>query len=258
MPLSAIPRFLSPAGLAGIITLGLLVAYGADCQPLTAQTAPAKAATDLPPIPTGMQVEFAGPPKDLLAESGLGDWDTIDFAGGGESSVNASTLTIGSGETLTGIYWDGAELPTNHYELRMEARRIDGIDFFCGPVFPVNDSHCCFIVAGWAGATVGLSNIDNEDASSNETTRLMSFDDNRWYEIRIRVLPDRIICWIDNDCVVYQNIVGKELSLRGDTELCTPLGLCTFQTQAEIRKLTLQQIVKPTKTTTAPNQPSKQ
>ena len=239
------------AGLLCCVLCGLMAVGGVCCQSTTAQTPAAEAPTpprsDLPPIPTGMQVEFSGPPTALLGKSGLGDWDTIDFAGGGESSVANSTMTIGVGESLTGVYWDGAKLPVNNYELSMQARRTEGIDFFCGPVFPVNDSHCCFIVGGWAGATVGLSNIDNKDASSNETTRLMGFEDNRWYDIRIRVLPDRIITWIDDDCVVYQNIVGKKISLRGDTELCTPMGICTFQTQAEVRKLTLQRIGKPVK-----------
>ena len=272
MLLSVIPNFLfardtSRPRLLVSLLLGLLIG---GSQVTTAQTPTGQSATttrsDLPPIPTGLQVKFAGPPTPLLAESGLGDWDTIDFAGGGESSVTAKTLEIGSGEGLTGIYWDGADLPVNNYELRMQARRTGGIDFFCGPVFPVNDSHCCFIVGGWAGATVGLSNIDDKDASRNETLRLMSFEDNRWYDIRIRVLPDRIITWIDNDCVVYQNIVGRKVSLRGDTELCTPMGICTFQTKAEIRKLTLQRIsptTKPTtnstsKPTTIPSQPAKQ
>ena len=238
----------------------LFVGSGTCCQLATAQTVAAKAPTttrsDLPPIPTGMQVEFSAPPKALLAESGMGDWDTIDFAGGGDSSVAASTLEIGVGEELTGVYWDGADLPVNNYELRMQARRTEGIDFFCGPVFPVNDSHCCLIVGGWAGATVGLSSIDGKDASRNETTKLMGFEDNQWYDIRIRVLPDRIIAWIDDDCVVYQNIVGKKLSLRGNTELCTPMGMCTFQTKAEIRKLTLQRIGKPAKAKTAPKHPT--
>lgn len=247
------------------LLFSLLIGGGVVCPVVTAQTpaseAPAASPADLPPTPTGMQVEFTGPPTALLADSGLGDWDTIDFAGGGESSVTDSTLEIGTGEELTGVYWDGADLPVNNYELRMQARRTEGLDFFCGPVFPVNDSHCCFIVGGWAGATVGLSNIDDKDASRNETTRLMGFEDNQWYDIRIRVLPDRIIAWIDNDCVVYQNIVGKKISLRGDTELCTPMGICTFQTQAEIRKLTLQRIrtpTKPAKTTIVPDQPTKQ
>ena len=252
MLLTAITRFLFAQNPAMILLLGLL-GCGACSQTGIAQTT--TTASDLPPIPKGMQVEFSAPPQNLLPESGMGDWDTVDFAGGGESSVSGNTLRIGSGEGLTGVYWDGAELPVNNYELRMQARRIDGIDFFCAPVFPVNDSHCCFIAAGWAGATVGLSNIDDKDASSNETTKLMSFDDNHWYDIRIRVFPDRIIAWIDNDCVVYQNIVGRKVSLRGDTELCTPLGICTFQTQSEIRKLTLQRIGKPAKTTSA-NQPS--
>ena len=143
MLLTAITRFLFAQNPAVILLLGL--GCGVWSQTGVAQTT--TAAPDLPPIPRGMQVEFSAPPQKLLAESGLGDWDTVDFAGGGESSVSGNTLKIGSGEGLTGVYWDGAKLPVNNYELRMQARRTDGIDFFCAPVFPVNDSHCCFIVA---------------------------------------------------------------------------------------------------------------
>ena len=239
MLLPVIPNFLFAQNRLRLqfvtcLLLSLLVGKGACCQsanaPAPAAKAPTTTRSDLPPVPPGMKVEFSGPPTTLLAKSGLGDWDTIDFAGGGESSVTGGTLEIGSGEELTGVYWDGADLPVNNYELSMQARRTGGIDFFCGPVFPVNDSHCCLIVGGWAGATVGLSNIDDNDASRNETTKLMRFEDNRWYNIRIRVLPDRIIAWIDDDCVIYQNIADRKISLRGDTELCTPMGMCTFQT----------------------------
>lgn len=239
------------------LLLGLLTVWAVSCQSVGAQETVNKAASsgtasDLPPTPKGMQVEYSAPPRILLAKSQLGDWDTIDFAGGGEASVASHTLEIGIGEGLTGVFWDGDDLPTNNYDLNMQARRTEGIDFFCGPVFPVNDSHCCLIVGGWAGATVGLSSIDGKDASNNETTKLMDFKNNRWYDIRVRVLPDRIIVWIDNECVIYQNITGKKISLRGDTELCTPMGLCTFQTKAEIRKLTLQRIGKPAKSTELP------
>lgn len=200
-------------------------------------------ADDLPPIPRGMVVKFMGKETKMLAGDSLRDWSQVDFAGGRGSFVKSSVLTIEAGEMLSGVYWDGARLPKHNYELSLEARRTGGIDFFCGATVPVNDSHCCLIVGGWAGATVGLSNIDDQDASSNATTMLMAFEDHRWYKIRLRVLPDRIIAWIDDQCVVYQNITGKKISLRGDTELLTPMGLCTFATTAEMRHIVLRRIV---------------
>jgi len=133
MLLSVIPKFLFARNLSRprFITklfFSLLIGGGVGCPVVTAQSpAPETTTTspsDLPPSPAGMKVEFTGAPTALLAESGLGDWDTIDFAGGGESSVTSSTLEIGTGEELTGVYWDGAELPVNNYELRMQQRRF--------------------------------------------------------------------------------------------------------------------------------------
>lgn len=209
-------------------------------------------ANDLPPIPRGMVEKFTGKQMKMLAGNTLGSWSQVDFAGGRESYVKSGVLTIEAGEMLSGIYWDGVELPKRNYELSLEARRTGGIDFFCGATVPVNDDYCCLIVGGWAGATVGLSSIDDQDASSNATTKLMAFDDNRWYKIRLRVLPDRIIAWIDDQCVVYQNIVGKKISLRGDTELLTPMGLCTFATTAEMRNIVIRKIAAQKKPANSP------
>lgn len=231
----------------GIAAVLLFAGAASDAAQEPSQAEPAlsaivKQVSDLPPIPKGMIVKYAGEATQLLVGNSLGDWGQIDFAGGREAEVKAGVLTIRSGEMLSGIYWDGDQVPKSNYEFSLEARRVGGLDFFCGAAVPVNESQCCLIVGGWAGATVGLSNIDGQDASSNATTKLMLFEDNRWYKIKIRVLPDRIITWIDGECVIYQNIVGKKISLRGDTDLLTPLGLCTFATTAEMRNIMLQRI----------------
>ena len=183
------------------------------------------------------EIEWVGKAKSLLPEKGSGKWEQTDFGGGGDVQIKKGVLTIEFGERLAGMHLPVKDLPKNNYELTLEARRTEGIDFFCGLTFPVNDSHCCLIVGGWAGAVVGLSNIDDEDASSNATRQLIGFEDNQWYKIRIRVLQDQILVWIDDQCVVDQNINGKKIALRGDTLSCRPLGLCTFQTTSETRKL---------------------
>jgi hypothetical protein len=225
--------------------LSLSLGLGLGCLIVQAQDTPTPviaSSSDLPPTPKGFDIEYASEPVSLIPAQGQGSWDTIDFAGAGDIEFKSGTIVMEAGEALTGVYWDQDDFPKTNYELTMEVRRTRGIDFFCGPVFPVNDSHCCLIVAGWAGAVVGLSNIDDKDASSNETTMLMNFDDNRWYRIRVRVLPDQIIAWIDDQCMVNANIAGRKISLRGDTELCTPLGLCTFCTTSETRNFTMRKI----------------
>ena len=60
---------------------------------------------------------------------------------------------------------------------------------------------------------VGLSSINGDDASENNTSTSMKFDDDRWYTIRVRVNKDRIACWIDKEQMVDQ-IVGRAKKSR--------------------------------------------
>jgi hypothetical protein len=143
------------------------------------------------------------------------------------------------GDPLTGVSYKGSDLPKNHYEVSLEARRVSGNDFFCCLTFPVDDSHCSFVVGGWAGSIVGLSCLDEKDAARNETMRTMGFADGQWYKIRVRVMPESIRCWIDDELVVDADTRGKKISLRNEVLLSRPLGVCNFQTVAEIRNLKL-------------------
>jgi hypothetical protein len=145
------------------------------------------------------------------------------------------------GGPLTGITYTG-ELPTTNYEISLEAMRAKGIDFFCGLTFPVADSHCSFIVGGWAGSVVGLSSIDGFDASENDTTRFMKFEDNRWYRFRVRVTPDRIQCWIDDEQEIDADIRGKRIGLRAEVEPNKPLGFSSFETQAKLRNIRIHRL----------------
>jgi hypothetical protein len=174
--------------------------------------------------------------KSLFDGSSLDPWYAAVFGGEGEVSVEDGQIHLGFGEMLTGITWKSEFLRTN-YEIRLEAKRVDGIDFFCALTFPVKDSHCTLVVGGWAGAVVGLSNIDGRDASENETTRYMAFDDNRWYRIRVRVTEEKIQAWIDDKQVVDQVIKGRRISIRPEVDLCKPLGIAAWQTRAALRKI---------------------
>ena len=75
-----------------------------------------------------------------------------EFGGQGEVSIEDGAIIMNFGESLTGVTYTGGDLPKNDYEVRVEAKRVDGIDFFCGLTFPVADSYCSFIVGGWAGS----------------------------------------------------------------------------------------------------------
>jgi hypothetical protein len=181
----------------------------------------------------------------ILFDGGtLAGWQVIPFAGPGEVEVENGELIIGQGMELSGIVWTNhAQLPRSNYELSLEGKRVSGSDFFCGLTFPVKESFCSLILGGWGGAVVGLSSIDGDDASENETTQYRHFERERWHAIRLRVTDDRIIAWIDDDKIVDINIEGRRISLRpGEIERCAPLGLATWQTTGAFRNMRLQKL----------------
>lgn len=173
----------------------------------------------------------------------LGDWKSANFGGEGNVEVRDKQVVLSPGVMLTGITWT-KEFPKSDYEVELEAQRVDGIDFFCGITFPVKESHCSFIVGGWAGSVVGLSSIDGRDASENDTTKYMDFEDGRWYRIKVRVEEQRIRCWIDDKIVVDEDIEGHKLSIRPEVDLSRPLGIASFQTTAALKNLRYRRLEK--------------
>jgi hypothetical protein len=177
--------------------------------------------------------------RDLLDGRTLSGWKVVDFAGGGEVTVEEGTLRLGSGIMLTGVQHTNA-VPKVDYEVELEARKLDGYDFFCGLTFPVETSFCTLIVGGWGGGLVGLSSIDNYDASENETTTFMRFERDRWYRIRLRVTAPKIEAWIDDQKMIDLSIVGRKVGLRsGEIESMVPFGVATWQTSSALRNIRL-------------------
>src|SRR5262249_29091334 len=84
----------------------------------------------------------------------------------------------------------------------------------------------------WGGTLVGLSSLDGNDASENETRLAMNFDRNRWYRIRVRVADGRIRAWIDDQQVIDVATAGRQISIRPEVDLSQPLGIATWSTAA--------------------------
>ena len=116
----------------------------------------------------------------LFDGKSLEGWKITEFGGEGEVKVEEGQIVMKMGQPLTGITWKaGDQLPKDNYEITLSAMKRKGDDFFCCLTFPVGDSHASFVVGGWAGTVVGLSNIDGLDASENETTKYEKFDANK-------------------------------------------------------------------------------
>jgi hypothetical protein len=166
----------------------------------------------------------------------LKNWKEAPFTGKGKVSVEDGCIVIGKGY-MTGVNYTG-EFPKTNYEIRMEAMKVEGYDFFAGITFPVNDSFLTWINGGWGGSLVGISSIDGMDASENETSGSHDFQRGRWYRLWLAVTVDRIRAWIDDLLVVDVNIGNREVGLRpGEIELSKPLGIATYNTTSKLRKI---------------------
>ena len=148
----------------------------------------------------------------------------------------------------SGVTHSGKGIPTNNYEIELEAMREDGLDFFCGLTFPVDENHASFIVGGWGGSVVGISSIDDMDASENATSNYMQFKSKQWYKVRVRVTKGRLQAWIDDKNFVDEEVESSQLSTRIEVDRSKPLGISAFDTQAAIRNIRIREVTEPAST----------
>ncbi len=173
----------------------------------------------------------------------LDGWEVIEFGGEGDIEVVDGAIQMMSGDPLTGIcIAEGTDLPTANYEVSLEGMKLEGSDFFCAITFPVNETFCTMVVGGWGGNLIGLSNLDGQDASSNGTKVTRKFAKNQWYAIRIQVLPDRITAWIDDEKLIDESIVDREVSIRNDVITTTPLGITNFISVSSLRNIKIRKL----------------
>ncbi len=182
-------------------------------------------------------VEAAGQEWTALFDGvTLQGWKETPFRTRGTVQVKDGAIELGKGR-LTGVTWAGS-FPKSDYEIRFEAVRRDGNDFFGAITFPVGDSHCTWVNGGWGGMVVGLSSLDGDDASENDTSTARDFEKGKWYAFRLEVTQQRIRGWINEALVIDANIAGRRVGLRaGETELCVPLGFMSYATAGGLRKI---------------------
>jgi hypothetical protein len=179
--------------------------------------------------------------KSMFDGKTLNGWKEAAFTGHGKVRVEDGAIVLGKGY-MTGVNWTGA-FPKVDYEVRLEAMKVEGDDFFAGLTFPVRDSFCSWINGGWGGMTVGLSSLDDMDASENETSTSRNFEKGRWYALRLRVTGSRIQAWIDAEQVVDADISARKVDLRpGEIELSKPFGIASYSTTAKLRNLAYRDI----------------
>jgi Domain of Unknown Function (DUF1080) len=179
--------------------------------------------------------------QPLFDGTTLTGWQPSGFSGEGAVKVEDGRMLLDTGR-MTGITWAGATLPTTNYEIALQAMRVEGRDFFAGVTFPVDGSFCSLILGGWGGSVVGLSSINGQDASENETSQSIDFQNGRWYSVRIRVTPAKIEAWLDDRQIITQDLKGNKIDIRLEMERSKPLGVASWKTKAALRDIRLRRL----------------
>nr|WP_143548126.1 family 16 glycoside hydrolase [Rhodopirellula sp. SM50] len=190
-----------------------------------------------------------------------GHWKACQFGGEGDVIIKDDVIKMEHGDPLTGVVWTGpfdgdssktgaddsksknaGPLPRDNYELRWECRRDSGYDFLCAFTFPVADQYVSLVMGGWGGGITGISSIDGRDASDNETTMFMSYEDKKWYSARVRVETAKITAWVDGTELFSHPRKDHEFDIRFEMDPCTPLGIANFECDSQIRNIQLRRL----------------
>lgn len=181
-----------------------------------------------------------GATRSLFDGRTLGEWKPVNFGGEGEVSIVDGAIRLERGNDLTGIVWTG-KVPGPTFRVIVEARRVEGTDFFCTVTVPVGDRHCSFVVGGWGGGVVGFSSLDGLDASENETSRGLTLADGQWYRVGVDVTPTHMKGLVDDEVVAEVALKGRDIDVRVEMLPCRPLGIASWRTTADIRAITLEE-----------------
>ncbi|MHC4110976.1 MAG: 3-keto-disaccharide hydrolase [Planctomycetota bacterium] len=196
-----------------------------------------------PNVPNESAMAGSLQPSEISLFDGknLGLWNITDFGGQGDVYVKDSSIYMEMGNDMTGITWAGPVVKMN-YEITLDAKRVTGSDFFCALTFPVGENPCSLILGGWGGEVCGLSNIDYYDAANNETTRIIQFEQGKWYHVRLRVTPNKIEAWVDDEKIVDIVTTDRKIDVRPEVDLAKPLGISTWQTAGAVRSIRLKKL----------------
>jgi hypothetical protein len=185
------------------------------------------------------QPERAGRPgKQVLFDGkSLDGWKKTGFYHAGEVKVEDGKIIMNAGGPMTGITSTRRDVPKVDYELGYEAMRLGGEDFFAAATFPVGASHITLVNGGWGGNVTGLSSLSGMDASENETTQVIKYQNKIWYRFRVRVTSEVIRCWIDDKEKIAVNYRDREVGTRLETRANEPLGFATWESSGAVRHI---------------------
>jgi hypothetical protein len=160
----------------------------------------------------------------------------VDHAG---VRVDQGQIILGQGAKGTGIAID-RDFPTSNYEVTWEALRLRGGGDFFSFVFPVGDAPCAFVIG--QGNCLGLEAVDGRGPNNDPTMRKMTFQNGRWYKLRLRVTDEKVEVWIDQDKLTDQPLAGHKITMVDAFNSLKPFGFLSWGAEAALRNIVLQRL----------------
>ena len=153
----------------------------------------------------------------------------------GAVRADAGRLLLPRGEPGTAVEWQG-EFPTDDYELRLEAMRVDGGEDFCNISVPVGGESCTVIV-GASGSIVGIGDVDGTHYRKNLARARVEFQNGRWYNLRVRVTRAKFEAWVEGRKLVSLARARHSFSPQENRPVARAVALATWETTGAVRNV---------------------
>lgn len=171
----------------------------------------------------------------------LSAWKAGVFGEFPEFDLAEDGVVIPQGVPLAGLTYQGTP-PTPPFEAVFDVTKEFGADFFFSVTFPVRGEHLTLVLGGWGGVVCGLSCLDGEDASGNDTRTLKNFPDGSRYRVTLAVTDERVRVGLDGEPLIDADLRGRELELRPEVDPSVPFGVATFATQSILHGVSVRQL----------------
>ena len=79
-------------------------------------------------------------------------------------------------------------------------------------------------------------------AAEREPVRKMSFKNDRWYDVRLRVTASRIEAWADDEKIIDLEHPKHKIEPYPGMEIFAPFGLFTFDTTADLEAIRMRSL----------------
>ncbi|MDB2577216.1 DUF1080 domain-containing protein [Planctomycetota bacterium] len=193
------------------------------------------------PVREAAEVAPAPPWQELFDGRDLSSWKAGVFGEFPEFDQVEDGVVIPQGVPLAGLTYQG-EPPTPPFEAEFDVTKEFGADFFFSVTFPVRGEHLTLVLGGWGGVVCGLSCLDGEDASGNDTRTLRNFPDGTRYRVSLVVSDDRVRVDLDGERLIDADLRGRELELRPEVDPSVPFGVAAFATQTVLHRVRVRQL----------------